>query len=346
MAEGTRKLVIAHDLDRAKYYPLDRPLPYEGSPRMLRDVIARLLPETEVSLGASAAETAAALADADGLVARRLPRAWFEAAPRLAWVQTLQAGVDHFFALSEVAPDELRRRGIVVTSGAGAASVSVSEQVLAYMFMFARQMHRCVRWQLERRFDPFTAGELSERTVGVISLGTIGERVARLCKCLGMRAIGTKRDPAGYRGAADEAIPFRDHRRVFEAADYLVLAVRLADETRGMVNARSLAWMKPGAVIINVGRGLLIDEAALVDALKRGVIAGAGLDTHGPQVPIVTEKDQERLCPESELWALENVIITPNHASGSPRVFEYLGRIVAENARRLARGEAPINRVL
>jgi phosphoglycerate dehydrogenase-like enzyme len=161
-----------------------------------------------------------------------------------------------------------------------------------------------------------------------------------------MRVIGTKRDPSAYQGAADEVIAFKDHRQVFERADYLVLCIRLADETRVMINAESLSWMKPTAYFINVARGLAVDQDALVEALRTGVIAGAGIDNHGPQVPQETEKDQERLHPESKLWELENVIITPNHASGTPRLYEYLGDIIAKNHRRLAAGDDMINRVL
>src|SRR5690606_38496465 len=130
---------------------------------------------------------------------------------------------------------------------------------------------------------------------------------------------------------ADDVLPMAEFERVLEAADYVVLACALNEQTRGMINRDTLRRMKPNAYLINVGRGELVVEADLVEALRQGTIAGAGLDTFGPPAHGRTISNLEQLPPESALWDLPNVIITPNHASGTPRAFEYLAEIVVRN---------------
>lgn len=328
-------LLIAPNVDYAKYYPEGRELPYAGTGRKLRDELLKRTARLNVVLAQSEEEFEKFLPEADVLVSSKLTKHMLTRARRLRWVQATSAGIDHFFRRSDVTLSEIKERRIALTTAAGAAHVAISEQVLAYMLMFSRQMHRCLYQQEEKIWDIFTADELFGRTAGIIGLGAIGSRVAELCKCFGMVVVGTKRNPQAYAGPAGEVLPASNYREVFRRADYLVLACSLSPETRGMVNAETLAVMKPTAYLINVARGALVDENDLVQALKSGRIAGAGLDTFGPQVPQRTAKDFERLSPDSPLWGMRNVIITPNHASGTPRIYEYLAQLIADNWERV-----------
>ncbi len=331
-------LLIAPYVNYAKYYPEDRELPYEGTGRKLRDELLKRTTKLNVILAQSEEEFEKSLPETESLVSPKLTRHILARASRLRWVQATSAGIDHFFRRSDVTLADVKARGIALTTAAGAAHVVISEQVLAYMLMFSRQMHRCLYQQMDKVWDIFTADELLGRTVGIIGLGTIGSRVAQLCKCFGMIVIGTKRDPQHYEGPADEVLPASAYRDVFRRADYLILACSLSPDTRGMVNADTLALMKPTAYLINIGRGQLVEEQDLVHALKSGQIAGAGIDTFGPQLPQRTAKDFERLSPDSPLWGMRNVIITPNHASGTPRIYEYLAQIIVDNWQRVQEG--------
>jgi phosphoglycerate dehydrogenase-like enzyme len=202
----------------------------------------------------------------------------------------------------------------------------------------SRNVPRAVRQQIRREWSIFMGTELAGTTLGVIGLGGIGERVAELGKAFRMRVIGTKRDCHGYQGTADAVLPAEQAVRVATVADYLVLACPLTPLTRRMVTSSFLAQMKSSAVLVNIARGELIDEGDLVHALKTGVIAAAALDTFG--VPGRNRlSDLEALDPGSELWTLPNVLIMPNNASATPRIYEHLAAIVVDNAVRLQRGE-------
>jgi phosphoglycerate dehydrogenase-like enzyme len=340
------KLVIACDFNFAKYHPDGASLPYEATAAKLKDEILRRHPNRlAVVAPTSPSEMRIELRDADYLVAYHADAAWLDAAPRLRWIQAGSAGIDHFFKTSNVGADAIRQRGIMLSSAAGVTRIVIGEHVLALILTFSRGLHRAIRQQLQHRWEIFMADEIYGRTVGIVGLGEIGDRVAELCKSVGMRVIGTKRSPAGYSGPADRVYPAEALPEVLREADYLVLACALSESTRGMIDERSLRLMKNTAVLINIARGEIVIESALVEALKNGTIAGAGLDTFG--APGRTGmKDLEELSPESELWDLPNVVVCPNHASATPRIYEYLAEIIIENHNRLLEGREPRHRVL
>jgi phosphoglycerate dehydrogenase-like enzyme len=339
-------LVIADDFNFRKYHPEGATLPYEATAAKLRDeILARQPTALEISCPASPAAMREAMGEATCLVSYRIDAATLAAAPRLRWIQAGSAGIDHFLKMSDVGLAALQRRGVALTSAAGSMNVVIGEHVLGMILMFARGFHRAMRQQLQRRWEIFMGDEAYGRTVGVIGLGEIGSRVAELCKRIGMRVIGTKRSPDRYTGLADEVLPADAYRRVLREADYVVLACSLDHTTRGMINAETLASMKPNAVLINIGRGELVVEADLVAALRDGRIAGAGLDTFG--VPGRSDlKHLEALDPASALWDLPNVIISPNNAAATPRIYEYLAAIVVENHRRLRDGLEMTHRIV
>jgi phosphoglycerate dehydrogenase-like enzyme len=166
----------------------------------------------------------------------------------------------------------------------------------------------------------------------LVGLGRIGGRIARLCKAFGMTVIGVRRDVAGGAEGADEVHSFRDFAALVPRADFVVLACPLTDETRGLVNAAALAAMKSTAHLVNVARGRVVDEAALVAALQAGRIRGAALDVTA----------DEPLPADSPLWAMPNVLITP-HTGGETHMYEdNVLDLMVENIARLQRGETSL----
>jgi len=218
-------------------------------------------------------------------------------ATALRWLHTFSAGTDnHVFAT-------FRERGVRVTTSSGAAAPPIAATVMMYLLALSRGLPRSLRDQVEHRWAPRQFEELEGRTLGVVGMGAIGLEIVHLADALRMRTIGLRRTPRG-----DEPCETWPTHRLLELAacvDALVLAAPLTDETRGMVDADVIASMRPGSFFVNVGRGELVDEAALIDALVAGRLGGAALDVFAV----------EPLPVGSPLWDLPNVIVTP-HSSG------------------------------
>lgn len=339
------KVLIPHDLSQRKYYPDADPLPYEATGEKLRDEIRRRAPDIDLRLAADESATLAALDEAEVLITYRIRSAWLERAPHLRWIQSASAGIDHVFKVSDVAADDLRRRGIMLTNAAGLQRLVIGEQVMACILAFSRGLLRSFRQKAERRWRIFAADELAGCTIGIIGLGGIGSRVAELGKAFGTWVIGTQRDPSRYSGPADRVLSTAELPELLEAADHVVVACPLTDQTRGLIGAGAFGRMKRTAHLINVARGEIVDEAALIEALKTRRIAGAALDVFGRPGPSDVA-DVEALPLESELWDLDNVIITPNNASGTPRFYEHLAELFLRNLWLVQRGQEPPGRVL
>jgi phosphoglycerate dehydrogenase-like enzyme len=274
---------------------------------------------------------AARLPEADVLVISGLWRnPLLEHAPRLRWIQSIGAGYDQFPL------DELRRRGIRLSSARGVNRNAVSEHAISLVLALARKLPEAVEnqrrhvWRgmigdVERRED-----ELAGKTLGIVGLGHIGSRTAALARAFGMRVLATKRRPAvGAEGVADEVWGADRVDDLVRESDFVVLHCPLTDETRGLIDGRRLALMKPEAYLINVARGGCVDEPALLAALRAGQIAGAGIDNFW----------DEPLPAESPFWDLPNVLITPHTAGETRRYEDNVLDILMENLGRLERGE-------
>jgi phosphoglycerate dehydrogenase-like enzyme len=188
----------------------------------------------------------------------------------------------------------------------------------------AKRLWRGMIGDLAQRED-----ELAGKTLLVVGLGDIGGRLARLAKAFDMRVVGLRRDPTRGHGAADAVHRMDEFARLLPEADYVALTCPLTSETENLVDAAALACMKPSAYLINVARGRVIDEAALVEALAARRIAGAGID-------VTTE---EPLAPSSPLWAMEHVLITPHTAGETRRYEDNVIEVLLDNLDRLWRGE-------
>lgn len=296
----------------------------------------------------TAEEIAAMLANGcDVMLTFRMPDDLARRAPNLKWVQLLSAGADH-------ALGGLKSASIAMTTASGIHATPIAEYTIASMLAYAHKFHLMVRAQLRHewlRSGQFmnTIEELSGKTLGIIGYGSIGRETARLAHALGMRVLALKRDPASRRdpgwcpaklGDPEGSIPekfFGPEQRedILRESDYVSVTLPLTDHTRRFIGAREVAVMKPGAYIVNIGRGEVIDESALTAALGAGKIGGAGLDVF----------EKEPLPKESALWDIEGVILTP-HMSGANRGYmDKACELFADNLRRFAAGQPLLNLV-
>lgn len=248
-------------------------------------------------------------------------------APRLRWLHTFAAGVDHPWFQGFLA------RGVRLTTSSGAAAVPIAHTVMLYLLALSRDLPGWLRDQATRRWHPRDVEDLQGRVLAVVGLGPIGLEVARLAGGFGMRVVGFRRTPRGDEPC--ETHPLAALDAWLPRVDWLVLALPLADETRHLLDARRIALLPPRARVVNVGRGALVDETALGRALADGRLAGAGLDVF----------EVEPLPAESPLWSMPQVIVTPHAAGTNPDNGRRAAEIFVENLRCYARGEALRNEV-
>jgi phosphoglycerate dehydrogenase-like enzyme len=251
-------------------------------------------------------------------------------ATKLRFIQAIGAGTDQF------ARQELAKRGIRLASAHGVNYRAVSEHAMALILALSRRLPEARDNQGKRVWrgmigDPSEReDELGGKTLLVVGLGQIGGRLAQLAKAFDMRVVGLRRDPTAGRGAADAVHATGELKSLLAEADFVVLTCPLTKETEKLLDAEALGRMKPSAYLVNVARGRVVDEAALVEALAARHIAGAGID--------VTV--EEPLAPNSPLWGMEHVLLTP-HTAGETRHYEdNVIEILRDNLGRLWRGEA------
>ena len=268
-------------------------------------------------------------------------------APHLAWVHSATSGVER--ALTPAAIE----RGLVVTNARGVFSRPIAEYVLMMILSVSRRLPQLLELQRERTWQPLEGAELRDVTVGIVGLGSIGRAVGALATAFGCRVVAVRRRADGEAGAVDAGSADGEtpgERPLGEVmldrvggpdtlpellgeSDFIVLAAPLTPETQEMINDRTLAMVKPGAWLINVARGRLIDERALVRALRDGPLGGAVLDTFR----------DEPLSPMSSFYDLPNVIVTPHTAWSSGRVLDRSVELFCDNLRRFAAGEPLLN---
>lgn len=283
-----------------------------------------VVPKDESEL-ASAADAEVGIGTNNGARVRKL----FAVAPKLRWYHSVGAGVENL-----VNVPEFRERGIVLTNNSGAYDIQIAEHALAFILAAAKRLHVYRDQQARRNWKEHRQDELRGSTLVVYGLGSIGAEIARLGSGLGMRVIGVRRRVEPVPGV-DRIVPPELLDDVAAEADYLAIAAPLTRETRGAISRDVIARMKKTAWIVNIARGAIIDEEALVDALKSGRIGGAGLDT----------LTVEPLPVDHPLWAFENVMISPHSSNSSPRTRERTVALFVENLRRFKSGEELLNRV-
>ncbi len=261
---------------------------------------------------------------------RDLNRNVFLMAPKLAWVHSRNAGLDAFLF------PELVASPVTLTNGSGVFSPPLGEFALAAMLYFAKDFRRMVRNQVAAKWEPFDVLRLAGQTVGIVGYGDIGREVAWRAHAMGMRVLALKRHmppPDSDLGPVDKMYPSSDLHEMIAASDYVVVAAPLTTETHHMIGVAEFAAMKPDAVIINVGRGPVIDEAAMVRALAEGRIKGAGLDVF----------EHEPLPAESPLYTMENVLLSPHCADNTPDWLDNAMKFFIAQFDRFQKGEPLLN---
>src|SRR5262249_7941830 len=225
-------------------------------------------------------------------------------APKLKWIQALGTGVDNIVDLPSLGKD------VLVTNVRGIHGAPVSEATIAYMLSLARDLPRAGQAQVKSQWERWPAALLAGKTVGILGVGLIAEYLAPICKALQMSVVGisgSPRDPKGF----DRVVHRGDLEKIAPELDFLVALTPLTAETRGIVGAKVFAAMKPTAYLVNVARGGVVDEPALIAALEGGKIAGAALDVFA----------QEPLPANSPLWKTKNVTVF-SHLGGYSQGYE------------------------
>ena len=225
-------------------------------------------------------------------------------APKLKWIQALGTGVDNIVDLPSLGKE------VVVTNIRGIHGAPVSEATIAFMLSLARDLPRSVRAQENAKWERWPSQLLSGKTVGILGVGLIAEYLAPICKTFHMTVVGISGSPRAAPGF-DRMVERGDLMKVAGELDYLVVLAPLTPETRNIVGAKLLAAMKPTTYLVNVARGGVVDEPALIKALEAGQIAGAALDVTA----------QEPLPPDSPLWKAKNLTLFP-HLGGYSQGYE------------------------
>jgi D-2-hydroxyacid dehydrogenase (NADP+) len=246
------------------------------------DICRRRLPDLDLAFAVGMEEAEARIGDAEAVLTFGLSSGAARKAARLKWIQAMGSGLDRLVGVPGLAPD------VVITG---------------LMFALSRHIPQLVRNQDQQVWAPSVSRLLQGAAVGIVGVGAIAELLALKCKGLGMTVAGITGSPRDLPGF-DRMHPRSDLAAVAGEFDFLVLLAALTSETRGLVGKTVLEAMKPDALLINVGRGGLVDEPALIDALQRGVIGGAGLDVFA----------EEPLPPVSPLWGMPNVLVSPHNA--------------------------------
>ncbi len=281
----------------------------------------------------------AQLPEAEILCSFSVPNNWRELAPHLRWLQYPGAGVDG------LRPSGLldEQSGVVVTSAAGIHATTISEYVFGSMLMFNWNWPQMVRlqdshlWARSTGWYNLGGRELAGQTLGVVGMGSIGRRIAQVGRAFGMRVLGIRRSFSSEDASdpdLDQSYPPSALRELLGQSDYVVLSVPLTPETEHLIGEEELRSMKSNAYLVNIARGRVIDEQALIRALREGWIAGAGLDV----------AEVEPLPSNSPLYTMPNVILTPHIAGVSVHYESRLAHLFAENLRRYRSGEPLLNR--
>ena len=251
----------------------------------------------------------------------------------LRWVQATVAGAGEQVEAAELTADELDR--VVVTSAAGVHAGPLAEFALFGLLAFAKDLPRLLADRRARHWDHYPMGELSGATVLIVGLGQIGAEVARLAAAFGMRVIGLNRPGTGDYPDVDELAGIEALSARLPEADAIVVSLPLTDATRGLIDAAAIDRVKPGSTLVNIGRGAVVDEPALIAALCDGRLGGAALDVFAT----------EPLAEDSPLWDLPNVLVSPHTAALSVHENERIVALFADNLHRYLRGEDLLNRV-
>ena len=256
-----------------------------------------------------------------------------ERAPALRWIQATSAGIGQLVAEHRYGE---RMSHVVFTTTSGVHAIPLAEYALMSILMFRRRVLEMLADQRDRRWERFASTDLRERSLAVVGMGSIGTEVARVASEFGMHTVGVKRTVTGVDAAAlhlDALYGLEELHEALRGAEHVVLSVPHTPDTEGMIGAAELALLAPGAIVVNVARGAVVHESALVDALESGHLGGAALDVFW----------EEPLPADSPFWSMPNVLVCAHSAGTSDRENERITDIFCENLRRYLAGEPLLN---
>jgi len=268
------------------------------------------------------------MARTEVLMAFGVPPGLLPAMPKLRWAQALTAGVEGWFALPDLPAS------LMLTCARGTHRESMPENILGALFYVAKPYAAAVENQKRQQWVAKMAQPLNGKTLGILGLGAIGEEVARLAGALGMRVIGTRRRPQPMAHVA-EVLPPERTPEVLAQSDFLLLLLPATPQTDNFINAQRLAMMKPGAWLLNFGRGHLINDNDLIAAVGQKRIAGAVLDVFR----------QEPLPSEHPFWTTEGIIVLPHIGGPHPQRDKTVAKLFVENLGRYLEGK-PLKEVV
>ncbi len=294
----------------------------------LRPMLEKQFPGREVVCWSESAQFAAGIEAVEFLFSLHPPRDHWARAGRLRLIHCLGAGVD------DVLPAQGLASSVVIANNRGMSAEPMAEFGLSLVLALVKKLPFFVSGMREHAWRRSLPERLAGKTLAILGVGAIGFALAERAHALGMRVIGTQRTPKPHPLLARVA-PAEETASVLSEADVVVLLLPLTPETRGSFASERFAQMKPGAHLVNLARGGIVDEAALAQALRSGRLASAAFDVFA----------SEPLPPESPLWDVPNLWITPHMAGGFPELIDAAVAGFAENVRRLERGEVAVNAI-
>jgi len=272
------------------------------------------------------------LAESEVYAGMFFPARLLERAPKLKWVQVAQAGVDRILL-----DEEFRRSPVMLTNVGGIHSFAPAELAIQLCLAWVKGTVECARQKEARLWQPFNPGVLRGKTMGIVGYGNIGQKVARIAKAFEMWVVTTRRS-AGKPGRsryADLVLPPSQLAQLLSESDFVVLAAPLTPDTYHMISTDQLQSMKRDALLVNVGRGPVVDEAALAVALREGVIGGAALDVF----------ETEPLPQDSPLWGLPNLLYSPHIAGYITAYPSMVQDVFVRNLERYVQGKKPLTAI-
>lgn len=306
------------------------------APKWFSERLQQAFPQVNVVHLTDYSRVDAEIPDTDIAITWSIRPEQVKAAKKLRWIHSPAAAV-HTLIFPELINSDIQ-----ITNAREVHGPVVAEHVIAQIFALAKKIPDAVRfqqnheWAQQRMWEELSrVREVAGATVGLIGLGAIGRAVAKNAKALGMHVIAAREHPEKGSEGIDAIYGPEQINEIFRQADYVVLAAPMTTQTKALANAERLALMKPDACLINVGRGPLVEEAALADALRQKKIGGAALDVF----------PKEPLAAESPLWDLPNLLITPHTAALTDKIWERHYTLFAENLRRYMNGMELLGKV-
>ncbi len=325
-SEWGQLLSTTNDIQRGDRSPVKVVIAFNIKDSLLSKLQAAGVPLEIVAIASQKELTDPQLSQAEVVLCWDFDAEQFKRSPNLRWIHKMSTGVDRMLY------PELVNSPVILTNAAGAHALPIAEHVIGVMLAIVKELPRASRFQRQHRWVKDFTRELGGQVLGIVGMGHVGEEIARLAKAMSMTTMAVRRRdlPAQH---VDQLLPMDGLHDLLRRSDFVVVTLPLTPRTRGLFGAEEFRAMRPTSYFINIARGQIVHEPALIEALKGGQIAGAALDVAAV----------EPLPAESPLWDMENVIITPHTSGHSTRVNDRAVDLFCQNLGRYWMGEQLVN---